>query len=134
MFLPDHEQPKPAKGVCFIGPDEDTGMVYCFKRNCPLRSDGVFDIYVDPVNGEVKVLAMFKLKRVSEEDLDFRSEIGLFRFFELIQGVSIGSSGVDDFIDCLTKEGGDYRLKPGGTARRAQNFGGNSLNKQVVFG
>jgi hypothetical protein len=34
----------------------------------------------------------------------------------------------------LTKEGGDYRLKPGGTARSAQKFGGNTLNKEVVFG
>ena len=134
VLLPDDEQPKPAEGVCFIRTDEDTGMSNCFKRNRPLGSDGVLDIYFDPVNGEVKDLAVFKLKRVPEEDLDLRSEIGLFRFFQLIQSVSIGSSGVDDFIDRLTEKSGNYRLKSGGTTSSTQYFSGDTLNNEVVFG
>ncbi len=66
VLLPDDEQPKPAEGVCFVRPDEDTGMSYRFERNCPLRSDGVLDIYFDPIDGEVKDPAMFKLKRIPE--------------------------------------------------------------------
>jgi hypothetical protein len=66
VFIPDDEQPKPAEGVCFIRPDKDTGMSYRFERNRPLGSDGVLDIYFDPVNEEVKNAAMFKPKRIPE--------------------------------------------------------------------